>query len=338
MNPWFWMPVWVVCMVVGVACVAVPASAAEWVAAYTAEFRNEKDVSDHWWTRSSKAEIADGKLVLTPGGRRGRLGTYLYSHKFPGSVRVEAVLSVPPNIRSRDINFELLLHADVPVGTYERRGYEFQFRSRGSSCRLRRGRRTLKSASGESFRLASDKTYHILAERDDGQISLSIDGKQILSVTDDSPLESPVMNLVGLTGSRCTLRVEKFVVSVRKDRPKDVIDLTVVPAGPRITVTGPAMCARGYAAKHGLFDGCPHLAIYALDGTPGIKAKFDRIMDRFYPEKGLDVDEAVKLLEKFDEHLKYYIVPGPLANKDHTEHDYPSRILSVTGTFFERHR
>ena len=338
MNTRFQMAVWVVGMVVGVAgigCAAEPAVPPEWVAAYTADLTS-KNAAGAWWTASGETRVVDGKLVLTPGRRR-RSEAFLCSYKFPGSLRVEVVCSALAGERPVNVSFDLHMNADVAVGTNDRRGYVFQFRARSGSCILRRGDKVIGSARHDGIRAEGGKPLHIIAERSDAQVSVSIDGTPVLSVKDDGPLESPALNMVGLGSSGCTLNVEKFVVSTRKDRPGDVIDLAVVPAGPQITVRGPAMCARGYAATHGLFDGCPHLAIYALDGTPEIKAEFDRIMDEFYPEKGLDCDEAVKLLEKFDEHLKYYIVPSALANRDHTEHDYPSRILSVTGTFFERY-
>ena len=344
MGSWSWMVVWTVStmvIVAGVACAAEPsqsakpASTLEWIVAYSADLKNGKAVDNYWWAQSGTADITNGKLVFTPG-RRGRLGTFLYSHRFPASTRIEMLISVPPNTKPRDINCDLLLNADVSVGTYDSRGYALQFRSRGKSCRVIRGSMTLKSVGADRFQWDSKKTYHIIAERNDGQISLSIDGKQILSATDDTPLESPLMNLVGITGSRCTLNLEKFVVYTRKNRPGDAIDLTAVPEGPQITIKGPGMCARGHVAKHGVFDGCPQLAIFAMAGSPKTKAEFGRIMDKFYPEKGLNVDQAARLLEEFDKRLKYYIVPTPSLNRKHTEHDYPSRILSVTGTVFER--
>jgi len=318
----------------GFGCAAKPASSALWAPAYAADLSNQKAVESQWWPASGGIEAADGGLRLSPG-KRGRFGAFVTSHKFPGSARVEMSVSVPSTTRPAQVSFELHLNADVAVGTNEPGGYVFQFRGRGGSCRLRKGRKTLRSAGG-SVRWRSGKCCHVVAERDDGQVSLSVDGKKVLSVRDEEPLAGGALNLVGLTGSRCTLRVERFVVCTRKDRPGDVIGVTAVPPGPRITVTGPVMCARQCYLKRGPYDGCPHLAVFALGGTAKVQREFDDVMEKFYPDKGLDADEAARLLEQFDERLKYYIVPSPLANKDHKEHDYPSRIVSVTGTFFER--
>lgn len=339
MDARFWMAVWIVSTVVGVAgvgCGARPAPPPEWVAAYTADLKNEKTADNEWWPTSGEIKVADGKLVLAPGRRR-RAAAFLYSHKFPGSVRVEMLVSMPPGAEPPDVNFALLMNADIPVGTNNRRGYEFQFRTRGNACTLRREGRAIGSAGSDSIRWESGKALHIVAERNEGRVSLSVDGKQVLSVKDDKPLESRVLNLVGLTGSRRTLNIEKFVVYARNDKPGDAIGPMVVPEdAPQITVKGPAMCARQCYLKQGAFDGCPHLAIFALDGTPEIKAEFDGILDKYYPERGLDCDQAATLLEVFDERLKYYLVPSPLLNRNHTERDYPSHMLSVTGSFFER--
>ena len=49
------------------------------------------------------------------------------------------------------------------------------------------------------------------------------------------------------------------------------------------------------------------LFILAYAGTPEIKAEFDKIIDKFYPDKGLDADAARKLQDQFMAHLKYNI-------------------------------
>ena len=47
------------------------------------------------------------------------------------------------------------------------------------------------------------------------------------------------------------------------------------------------------------------MALFAIDGTAEIRAEVDRIVNDFFPEKGLDAEAAVKLLKKFDTRLKY---------------------------------
>ena len=47
--------------------------------------------------------------------------------------------------------------------------------------------------------------------------------------------------------------------------------------------------------------------VYALDGTPEIRAEVDRIIAEYYPDKGLDGDAARTLQDQFTDRLKYYI-------------------------------
>ena len=53
-------------------------------------------------------------------------------------------------------------------------------------------------------------------------------------------------------------------------------------------------------------------ALFAIDGTAEIRAEVDTNVNDFFPEKGLDAEAAVKLLEQFDTRLKYYIAPNSL--------------------------
>ncbi|MGB2824136.1 MAG: SUMF1/EgtB/PvdO family nonheme iron enzyme [Phycisphaerae bacterium] len=58
------------------------------------------------------------------------------------------------------------------------------------------------------------------------------------------------------------------------------------------------------------------LFLLAFDGTPEIKAGFDRIMAEHFLAKGLDADAAVRLQDQFMTHLRYDItLDGPLAEE-----------------------
>jgi len=334
----FLTALWITSMIVsgaGIGRAAEPAEPPGWVAAYSADLKNDKTAENEWWAAAGEAKITDGKMVLTVG-KRGRFQAFLSSVHFPGSVLVEVTTSVSTAATPGNVNFDLQLNSDVPVGTNAKRGYTLQFRSPGNPCTLRRGERAIGSANNDAIRWQAGKSYQIVAEQNGGQVSVSVDGVPVLSVKDDRPLEGPVLNLVGLAGAGCTLSVEKFVVHARKDAPGDVIGPLVAPKGTQVTIKGPAMCARQCYLKQGAFDGCPYVAMYAIDGPPEIKAQFDDVIDKFCPERGLDADQAAKLLQVFDERLKYYLVPGPLVNPGHSEIDYPSHVWSVTGTVFEQ--
>ncbi len=77
--------------------------------------------------------------------------------------------------------------------------------------------------------------------------------------------------------------------------------------------------------------------IYALDGTPAIRAEVERIMTENYPDKGLDGDAARKLLDQFTVKLKYDIV-GPLADELRKKATYGARQpTALAGVMQEDH-
>src|SRR5262252_7633269 len=49
------------------------------------------------------------------------------------------------------------------------------------------------------------------------------------------------------------------------------------------------------------------LVLFAVDGSPEITARVARIIEDFYPDKGLDAEAAIKLQDEFIAHLKYFV-------------------------------
>lgn len=83
------------------------------------------------------------------------------------------------------------------------------------------------------------------------------------------------------------------------------------------------------------------MAFFALDGTAEIRAEVHRVVNDFFPEKGLDAETAVKLLEQFDTRLKYTIAPTSPALKDEknrgkNHYCQAARAVAVTGTVVEK--
>jgi hypothetical protein len=76
--------------------------------------------------------------------------------------------------------------------------------------------------------------------------------------------------------------------------------------------------------------------VYALDGTPEIKAEVERIMAHYYPDKGLDGDAARTLQDQFTARLKYFIT-GPHVDELHAKATYGARqCTALTGTVEEK--
>ena len=55
-----------------------------------------------------------------------------------------------------------------------------------------------------------------------------------------------------------------------------------------------------------------------------------------YPDRGLGVEDALRIQDEFVKHLTYSIVPGPIAEKIHKDVEAGSQLLAVTGRLFEK--
>jgi formylglycine-generating enzyme required for sulfatase activity len=109
-------------------------------------------------------------------------------------------------------------------------------------------------------------------------------------------------------------------------------------SGAEVTIKGNVLCNRATDAKPWYWDpkdGDHTPIIYAVDGTPAIAEQVQEIMES-YPERGLDVNDAIRIQAQFDKRLKYFILPGPIAGKIHKEVEAGSQLLALTGTLSEK--
>jgi formylglycine-generating enzyme required for sulfatase activity len=83
------------------------------------------------------------------------------------------------------------------------------------------------------------------------------------------------------------------------------------------------------------------LALFAIDGTPEVRAEVERILKEHFPEQGLDSEAAQKLMDEFSLRLKYYIAPDSPALKDTKNtgaghYCMPATASAVTGAVSEK--
>ena len=105
------------------------------------------------------------------------------------------------------------------------------------------------------------------------------------------------------------------------------------PPGSDVTIKGNVLCNRATDVKPWFWDprdGDHTPIIYAVEGTPVIAEHVRKIMEG-YPDRGLDVEDALKVQDQFNAHLKYFIAPGPIAAKIHKDVEAGSRLLALTG-------
>jgi formylglycine-generating enzyme required for sulfatase activity len=83
--------------------------------------------------------------------------------------------------------------------------------------------------------------------------------------------------------------------------------------GAEVTLRGSMVC-NGACIPHPR-AGDHVMVLFAIDGTPAIRAEVDKIMKEFYPDRGLDGEAAQKLMDQFSARLKFYIAPDSPALK-----------------------
>ena len=83
--------------------------------------------------------------------------------------------------------------------------------------------------------------------------------------------------------------------------------------------------------------------IVAVEGTGQIAATVKKVMDDFYPDKGLDGETAEKVNDQFDKQLKYFLAPDSTAkpppggeNPGPRHYCHCAHPYAVTGTVYEK--
>ncbi len=108
---------------------------------------------------------------------------------------------------------------------------------------------------------------------------------------------------------------------------------------PEVTLKGNVLCNRATlpAPWDGSSQDADHVPVlYAVEGTPEVEAAVARILTDDWPDRGLDVEAAQKVLADWTESLRYFIAPGPLTDKIHKDTEWGSQLLALTGTVYEK--
>ncbi|MHC4714943.1 MAG: formylglycine-generating enzyme family protein, partial [Planctomycetota bacterium] len=121
--------------------------------------------------------------------------------------------------------------------------------------------------------------------------------------------------------------------------PARAAEETQAPREGEVTIKGNVLCNRAIIPvfwDQTSQDADHYPVVFAFEGTPEIEAQLQEIMDKYYPEKGLDCDQAQKFLDEFSARLRYNVAWGPLTEKMHKECEWGSQILAVTGFVVEK--
>ena len=109
--------------------------------------------------------------------------------------------------------------------------------------------------------------------------------------------------------------------------------------GAEVTIAGVMMCeicCTRDLAREAEKEAEKTLVLFALEGTPEVKAALDDIMREYYPGDGINADQARKIQAEFEKRLKYYITPGELAEKKENTARWWNPAKAVTGVLSEK--
>ncbi|MFB3894286.1 MAG: formylglycine-generating enzyme family protein [Phycisphaerae bacterium] len=115
--------------------------------------------------------------------------------------------------------------------------------------------------------------------------------------------------------------------------PAPAADTQPATAGAEVTIKGSYVCNGACIPNPKADDHV--MVVFAIDGTPEVRAALDRIMAG-WPDNGLDADGAQKMLDRFTADLKYYLAPDSPALKDdkskaRSHYCNPAAAMAVTG-------
>ena len=118
------------------------------------------------------------------------------------------------------------------------------------------------------------------------------------------------------------------LLAEEKDKPAPAPSKQPAAAGGQVDIIGTVL----FSASH-FHEKDKYYVMLAFDGTPEIKAEFDKIMADYYPDKGLDGDAARKFQDQIMTRLKYFVA-GP-EDLYKISHEAPP-IMKLTGVFSEK--
>jgi hypothetical protein len=104
-----------------------------------------------------------------------------------------------------------------------------------------------------------------------------------------------------------------------------------------VTLKGNVLCNRATDMQPWFGDpkdGDHTPVIYAVEGTPTIAEQVRKMIET-YPDRGLNVEEALAVQEQFSKHLKYFLSRGSIAEQIHKDVEAGSRMLAVSGRISE---
>lgn len=187
------------------AAAVVPA--AGWKVAYTANFKDAQAPAD-FSKIEALATPEDGALLVKPEGESHHPQVVL-KKSFPGSVRVEFTGSLSGQQVS-DMSVFLNAGDEGYAG-----GYLLQLGGKANTLsQVLKDGEAVEGTQGK-FTITPGKSYKVVAQNDNGKITLTVDGNVIFTYTDKEPLKGPQHDKIGFYTYKDTLKIDSLVVSTK---------------------------------------------------------------------------------------------------------------------------
>jgi len=183
---------------------AVPA--AGWKVAYTANLKDAAAVND-FEKLDATLKVEEGAWIVKPD--QVHQAQVLLKKSFPGSVRVELAGSLSGETLS---DLSVLLNSG---GDGYASAYLLQLGGKTNTLsRLLKNGEEVEGTQGK-FVVTPGKTYQVVAENDNGKVTLTVDGKVIFTHTDASPLKGADHDKIGFYTYNDTMKINSLVVSTK---------------------------------------------------------------------------------------------------------------------------
>ena len=188
-----------------------PTASGGWKVAYTADMKDPK-LPDQWVVQGATLTVSNGVLILKPNaGDADNVQALLKAPKFPENVRIELVASLNGNPLT---DLSVVMNGSESMGYSG--GYLLQFGAKKNTfSRLLRQDSPIEATKNSKGKIVQDKKHTVIAEKNDGKISLTVDGNSIFEYKDNEPVKSAESALVGVYTYGCAMTIDKFVVSTK---------------------------------------------------------------------------------------------------------------------------
>ena len=190
-----------------------PAPAGAWVVIYKSDFKEPK-LPKEWTVLSGEPEVKDGAILMKNGDEECQItlsnpkAAGDVKLEFDGTLRGEKISDLSPSLNAGDDGFAS--------------GYLLQFAAGGNTeNRLRKEGEVVESTVSNKPLATAGKKHHVVAQNENGVLTLVVDGQPVMQYKDAHPLKGALHSQIGFYTFGCTLKIENIVLSKKEAPPEN---------------------------------------------------------------------------------------------------------------------